>query len=213
MKKLLILALVLGMAALAQAGPVISVVTSGAGDAGNAGTSGDPLVAGEMIAVKVVLVDNPGSHSTSTYYDGYILSSMDLDLSVSAQGTIAEKGTTAPTRMKHHASFATWAEPEPAIASNGIAYFGGVGPTAGITSPYGDVDLVWNLEITAAGTGNITIDLGLNGTTSYSVAGGGELSWVNAVEGDLGDLTIYAVPEPITIALLGLGGLFLRRRK
>jgi len=39
------------------------------------------------------------------------------------------------------------------------------------------------------------------------------LDWVNAVEADFGDLIIYQIPEPMTVALLGLGGLFLLRRR
>ena len=35
-------------------------------------------------------------------------------------------------------------------------------------------------------------------------------AWYNAAKSDLGDLIM---PEPMTMALLGLGGLFLRHRK
>lgn len=37
--------------------------------------------------------------------------------------------------------------------------------------------------------------------------------YMDYVEGDIGPLEIHVSPEPMTVALLGLGGLFLRRRR
>jgi len=220
MKKILVMLMVLGMASLANA-TVIDVVTSGVGDSinANAGTIGDPLEAGETIAIKIVL--NADDWVTSYYggvtssYDGYWLSSMNVSLTADSDGVLAEKGTLPAQKMKHSTGFSAWSEDEPAITANVVTQMQGVASGDGIQGP---ADLVWNLEVTANGTGDIELDLGMVGLTQYSVAPvsygypGGD-TWLTAIEADLGDLTIYAVPEPMTMALLGLGGLGLIRRR
>ena len=68
------------------------------------------------------------------------------------------------------------------------------------------------IEVTGDGssTTGITLSIvngaGNLGSTSRETDG-------TTVPGFGGSITIYTVPEPMTIALLGLGGLFLRRRK
>jgi hypothetical protein len=94
----------------------------------------------------------------------------------------------------------------------GSAGANGTGPASPPTQ------LVWDLYVTNTGTGSsISIDLTLGGTTHYwnysDTSGNPYGSDYNAAEGDLGDLTIYTVPEPATVALLGLGGLLLLRRR
>ena len=64
------------------------------------------------------------------------------------------------------------------------------------------------IDIKAAGTGDIVLTL-VNGSEHGSESLMGDLSTVPGYSG----VTIDAVPEPVTIALLGLGGLFLRRRR
>jgi len=85
-------------------------------------------------------------------------------------------------------------------------------PTAGVSLPIVWADIAIPKAVPAVIVGDIISDLGLTiakgtmGTLDVKVLG--ELSGV--VEGVA---TIQLVPEPVTIALLGLGGLFLRRRK
>ena len=66
-------------------------------------------------------------------------------------------------------------------------------------------DLVWGLAIHCDGPGPVTVDLTLNGQTKVDDQ--------PITEADLGDLTIYQVPEPMTAALLALGGLLLLGRR
>ncbi len=140
---------------------------------------------------------------------------MDFKLTASGASTLSEKGTTIVTKMKHNTNFGLWTQPDPLIVGNAIAQISGASLGDGIQ---GAADLVWNLKITADGIGSsITLDLTHNlrgdyqaGPESWGMPGHG---WIEMTEADLGDLTIYQIPEPMTIGLLGLGGLFLRRRK
>jgi hypothetical protein len=215
MKKVLALMLVLGMTSVVNAG-IIDVVTVGTGDMGHAGTSSDPLYLGETIAIKIILNADPDptwyEGGGIPGYDGYYLNCMDLDVEISGPALLAEKGTTLLTRMKHHSDFSPWAEPEPAVVDNAIEYLAGVVSGDGIQ---GEADLVWNLVIKCNGGGPVIVDLTLHGLSRYidrpvSLVPG---DWIIMTEADLGDLIIHQIPEPMTIALLGLGGLFLRRRR
>ena len=229
MRKLLILMLVFGMASLANA-TVIDVVTVGLGDMGHAGTSEDPLVESEIIEIMIVLNNNPyPGYST---YDGYVIDAFDLDLHVSGAGSLGVvmmldkfgNPTDVPD-LQHHEDLEFWSQPDPLIVDNKIAQL--MGGTMGYVFP-GEVPLVWNLLIHCDGSGDVLVDLTLNGTTHYFdywsplhgepytgyPASHDLVAWEKfATEEDLGNLVIHNVPEPATIALLGLGSLFLMRRR
>jgi len=226
MKKMLVLMLVLGMATLANA-TVIDVVTVGLGSLGNAGTSTDPLEIGESIEIQIQLASNPYPGTQYPSYDGYLLSTMDLDLHISGPGTM-DVGTTGMQGQpvwQYNTGLYPFGVVDDSDLSNGLDQVSGVAmppiapPTSGTTGP---IPLLWDLIITCEGEGNIIIDLTLKGTTEYSPDSDGTGAspypnppgaWTLATEADLGDLIIHNVPEPATVALLGLGGLFLLRRK
>jgi hypothetical protein len=213
-KKLLVLMLVFGMASLANA-TVIDVVTVGVGSLGHAGTSQDPLEESETIEIKIILNADPDPtwYQGGGYpaYDGWWLSSMDIALAVSGSGTLSEKGTGLATKMKHNTNFGLWFQSDPLIVGNAISQLSGAALGDGIQ---GEADLVWNLVIHCDGPGDVLVDLTHNIAGDYSVYANSQgAPWITMVEADLGGLTIYQVPEPATIALLGLGGLFLRRRR
>ena len=234
MKKSLILIFVLGVASLANAS-VIDVVTEGIGDKGHAGTIADPLEVGEIIDIVIVLNRNIFTYNGAPYpsYDGYLLSEMDISLQVSGPGTLRPKYTD-----KNDNAVLDW---NPGFIWSSIAFSPTVGSqimnqngfdflqgqsTDGIPGYAdlvgGEVGLGYQgLYIRADGLGNIQLDLSLHGLTRYSPYRYGDGppytpypgGWTDATESDLGDLMIYGIPEPATILLLGLGSLFLLRRK
>lgn len=61
--------------------------------------------------------------------------------------------------------------------------------------------------------GYVTVLYGGSGTATVSLAPGFSWGGSNPVNPTEGSLNIELIPEPMTIALLGLGGLFIRRRK
>jgi hypothetical protein len=221
MKKFLVLMLVLVMASMANA-YVMSVVTDGVGSQGHAGTAEDPLVPSETILLKIVLENNPFSSGGTPFpdYDGYYLSSMDLDLHITGPGYAAPVITVLPfppyeqEDLKNHAGLSPFNYTKDDGATGGFTQITGVALTP--IGP-GVQDIVWNIEFHCTGKGEVLIDLTLNGLSQYAeyekTTSGGNWVWVDMTADDLGGLTIHQVPEPMTIALLGLGGLFLRRRK
>ena len=222
MKKLLILMLVFGLASLANA-TVIDVVTAGVGSMGHAGTAEDRLEESETIAIQIVLNNNP--YPSWPTYDGYFTDAFGLDLHVTGGGSLSA-GFVATSKtgdvydILHHADLDVWAQSDPLIVGNSIAKMAGGVLSGGIQ---GEAVLIWNMIIHCDGTGDVILDLTLQDVDSHYAdfmqpgdpdgPYGGEEAWKALLESDLGNLTIYQVPEPATIALLGLGSLFLMRRR
>jgi hypothetical protein len=184
MKKILVLLMVLGMVSWANAG-LINVVGN------HVDKNGNGLIdESDIIEISIELA--PGASS-----DGY-----DLDLHVSGPGTLAESAGG----IQHAPGIGMWMYS--GIAGNGIAQMTEVH----LMGNWVDQALIWGLEIHCDGLGDVLVDLTLNGGTRADPEGG--TAYQDLTEADLGDLVIVQVPEPMTIALLGLGGLLaLRRRK
>ncbi len=222
MKKVLVLMLVLGLASMASATVIDLVAVDVGQSAGRTGTVENPLQPSDVIGIKLVLNHNPYPGSGYPSYDGYLLSSMDLDLHVAGPGSM-----DAGTWDKTHENPVWQYNPllSPFVVNdnnpwfeigNGLDQITAVS-LAGVSANQGAVDLMWDLLLHCDGEGIVTLDLTLNGLSEYAeyqTPGGGPYpEWTAMVEGDLGDLVIHQIPEPMTLALLGLGGLFLRLRK
>ncbi|MCP4707954.1 MAG: PEP-CTERM sorting domain-containing protein [Planctomycetes bacterium] len=226
MKKLLVLLMVLGVVSVANA-TVIDVYSPTHPTQAEL----DNVPVGGVVEIKLVL--NDLDTDQPYYYDGYWLKSMDLNLAVTGPGTLDQKGTGFLTKMKSNSNFGAFATPidlgDPLIAGNRIHTLAGgsianggsgINPFtggAGIDDPLGtgNKGLVWNLKVTVDGPGMITVDLSANTPglyTSHPTHIVGDTPLNDLTDLQLGDLFIN-VPEPMTLALLGMGSLGLLRRR
>ncbi len=207
---------------------VIDVVRDGIGSLGNAGTSTDPMEPGESIHIKIVMNFNATTAGLPAgTRAGYLLLSMSMGLSVEG-GTLdaGTKDSYGEPIWQKNVGWSTWgfvdADEE---YSNGWDEIG-----AGALNPIypasagAITDLFWDLIITCTDPGPAVIDLSRTANAmNYAkwrasdnrtpVPGG---VWLDVADTDLGDLIIHVgagVPEPMTLMLLGLGALFLRRKR
>ena len=213
MKKVLVLMLVLAMSTVANAG-IIDVELDGVGSLGGNGTT-IPLQGGETIGIKLTLSYTDYHATLYPSYDGYALASLDLGLTADGTSSLTNGALGMVTGLVFDGG----------LAGN-FTYDGSGGYTSirgiALNPVKGGVDIVWNIVMTAQedASGLINLDLSINALTEYAdytnAAGDNSYplnSFAAMLDGQLGDLAVTVVPEPMTIALLGLGGLFLRRRK
>jgi hypothetical protein len=242
MKKILALMLILGMASLANATviDVITVGEGSMGHAGTSNDPLYPSET-IWIAIRLNHNPYPGTSypSYDGYITDAV--GLDLHATgagmLDVPYTITKNGLRHDD-LKHHSEFSVWSqsgadgyiyegyEPPyvPLIVDNSIAKMAG-GVLEGVIKADEDGGggagvLIWNLFIHCEGEGIVNLDLTLQdpasryapysnktGTMEYPPG-----NWQPITEGDLGDLVIHQIPEPMTLLLLGIGGLFLRRR-
>jgi hypothetical protein len=224
MKKLLAMFLVLGMASLANATVLDLVpymITDSEGNPTDRdGSEENKLLPSDMVylGLRLNYLDNEGGP------DGYALTSFNLDVHVSGPASLALDTYT----YYGYGPYVNWLVNPAAVTPGALSLnetTGNLDQWIGVVTAPQDVKgeciilaggIVLHVE---DGQGVINLDLTLNGTTSYALgcfpAGApwpADPGWVSATEDDLGGLTLN-IPEPITMALLGVGGLLLRRRR
>ena len=219
MKKLLAMCLVLSIATLANAEvldllpSVLQVQTYDVGlSGGRTGAEDSKLLYSDIIGVSVVVGYN--YYAGYPAYSGYLVSSVDIDLHVVGAGSLTvntKKLGGAPDVLTDLDTLII--TPVPPIVNGptidrmqGIS-LGGIGAGSIIISK-----VFFHCE----GDGDVLLDLtllGLSEYAPYNLDGTAYPGYGPMTEQDLGDLMIYQIPEPMTMVLLGLGGLGLLRRR
>ena len=203
----------------------------------HAATAADPMDIGETMCIQVYLNNNHFmvNLTGSSYYapkDGYNILVWDINLAVSSQGKISASGPMFKDAIKFNGSLVLPGAVV-GLTDSGIQFIGAGYGINGLNAGTEPV-LSYNLMITAMSGGIIDITPGLNYTTlgdsinSYALYSNGDyedivknydisLVWErwDMVASDFGALQLHVVPEPLTIALLGLGslGMMYRRRR
>ena len=239
MKKMLIVLLVFGMAPMANAIIIDVIPKKINGMVINPDFGWWNIQANDVLEFALHLVDNDSMSPSYPSYDGYWLKSMDLMIIVhdgaggAAKATLDQLGDSPPPmRMQHNALFGVWSYPSPLVVDNKINKLAGVSVAndgSGI-APEKDLgqEVVWNLKITLHADycyDGFLIDLALNddpsaGSSFYTKQPTAAESWFGPGTYDIenryitnSDLGDFGIPEPMTIALLGLGGLAILRRR
>jgi len=241
MKKMLALLLVGAMSTMVSA-TVIQIETYDIGNSsGNLGTNNgaDALAIGDSVGVRVrMLFKDYGA--TYPSYDGYVTDAFGVsidNLDVTGSGTLSalvgstdKSGNPSSYDITFNSGFdaatkyAATAATNPVDGSGNVPVLSGTASNIvssnGVTNGHTDgVILVSGLILTADAAGYLTLDMtgdsgrffdhqNMGGTAGY----GASTSFASAAY-SVGDANVYIVPEPMTMTLLGLGGLVAARRR
>jgi len=192
MKKWIVLMVVMLLATSASAGMVWSV-------SGNSGPGAYDVLAGDVLVLTLGL-------------DSGVSTGLSLGAVTDngAGGTMTDSLVNAAFTTGHEDGLtkAQWeAMAGPSAYDNGAAiYISGATTGTGISSAL--LTLYYTVSDSALDGDMISITGSANGMTgqNYNVT-------ISNVATPLAGLELNVIPEPMTIALLGLGGLFLRRKK
>ena len=195
MKKLMVLILVLAITPMASAVPVLTWSVTG-----NTGPGAMDVEAGDVVTATLSL---SGGLSAGL--------SIGVITDQSVGGDMTDSSISAGYDSMH---FDGWTNVEAAAM--------------GMTGTYGIGDAVYLVGSIAGGSNKVsgtlitlyyTVDSAATAPSTITIiAQAGEGGSSNTIDVDsanvvMPNLVLNVVPEPMTIALLGLGGLFLRRRK
>jgi hypothetical protein len=243
MKKMLALLLVGAMSTMVSATVIQIETYDIGNSSGNLGTNNgaDALAIGDSVGVRVrMLFKDYGA--TYPSYDGYVTDAFGVsidNLDVTGSGTLSalvgstdKSGNPSSYDITFNSGFDAATKYAATAATNPVDGSGNVpvlsGTASNIVSSNGVTDgviLVSGLILTADAAGYLTLDMtGDSGRYFDYQNGGGTAGYVNAGLGfgstsfasdasSVGDANVYIVPEPMTMTLLGLGGLVAARRR
>ena len=190
MKKLLALVLILVMASSASA-----VLTSYQGYYFEMVIDAPAVIGiGDTVSVEILAGDSVVSEMLSTV------------LNVDAGATVSALTVSIPGDW-------SWLN-----SGNGTASDGGDGYNVSLDGTVPEAiaagDSIYSFSFTTLEAGTVTIDAVSGSWSTFAAAVGIDDAWYSSgAQYGLPYAQITVVPEPMTIALLGLGGLFLRRRR
>ena len=187
MKKLLVLVMVLAMASMAAAAISVEMVWDG--------VTGSTVTASAGASLTINFIDNDpvAADAELVGYAGFSNFQVTVSSGVYVSTSFTMEGPYMPTLSPWNTNF-------PPVVSSAVSGDGFIVTLNGLyaSPPLGPPDpesgIMASVTLTVVGNGTVEVT-------------GGNFDAVT----DLGTLNI--VPEPITVALLALGGLFIRRRK